>query len=365
MSKKKGRDLLVWLDDAQNHLQRGLTRDSLRRLGEIYPEAIIAVTIHGGDLDVLSNVDPPLHEVLRRPFDDLVLSSTLGQMELASAKTLYPALADDRDLARLPELFAAVNRLIDRYRSHSQDEPYGTAVARAVVDWQRAGMPPGSIDTETLRTLSALVLNEVAPNRALGEAEFEAGLDWSTKEVSAFAALVRREPAIPSQVQRYRGFDAVVSWAQANQPPLEPTTWVFVVTHANHSDQLSVGIAAYEDKQLEIARDAWERAARGLEPSLAATATLLVGMILGELGRTDEEIAVYDDVVARYGDDPEPALREQTARALFNKGVTLGQLNRSDEEIVVYDDVVARYGDDPDPALASRRPGRSSTRPSD
>ena len=74
-------------------------------------------------------------------------------------------------------------------------------------------------------------------------------------------------------------------------------------------------------------------------------------MILGELGRTDEEIVVYDDVVARYGDNSEPALREQTARALFNKAVTLGQLNRSDEEIEVYEDVVARYGDDPEPAL--------------
>jgi len=34
------------------------------------------------------------------------------------------------------------------------------------------------------------------------------------------------------------------------------------------------------------------------------------------LGRSDEEIDVYDDVLARYGDAPEAALREAVARAL-------------------------------------------------
>ena len=31
------------------------------------------------------------------------------------------------------------------------------------------------------------------------------------------------------------------------------------------------------------------------------------------LGRSDEEIAVYDGVVARFGDDTEPAVRERVA----------------------------------------------------
>ena len=40
---------------------------------------------------------------------------------------------------------------------------------------------------------------------------------------------------------------------------------------------------------------------------------------------------------------PNSTLRELVAKALFNKGVTLGQLGRREEEIVVYDDVVARF----------------------
>jgi TolA-binding protein len=51
------------------------------------------------------------------------------------------------------------------------------------------------------------------------------------------------------------------------------------------------------------------------------------------------------------GRSSEPALREQVAGALYNKGVTLGQLDRSEEAIAVYDQVVTRFGADPEPAL--------------
>jgi TolA-binding protein len=37
--------------------------------------------------------------------------------------------------------------------------------------------------------------------------------------------------------------------------------------------------------------------------------------------------------------------------ALFNKGVTLGQLERSEEAVGVYDEVLARFGDATEAAL--------------
>lgn len=74
VSDGKGRDLVVWIDDAQNHLQRGLTRDNLRRLEERYPEVAVAMTIHGYVLDGIQDV--PLHALLRQPFDDLLLTAT-------------------------------------------------------------------------------------------------------------------------------------------------------------------------------------------------------------------------------------------------------------------------------------------------
>jgi len=68
------------------------------------------------------------------------------------------------------------------------------------------------------------------------------------------------------------------------------------------------------------------------------------GITLGALDRSAEEIAVYDDLLARFGTATELPLREAVANALFNKGVTLGALDRSAEEIAVYDDVLARFG---------------------
>jgi hypothetical protein len=52
---------------------------------------------------------------------------------------------------------------------------------------------------------------------------------------------------------------------------------------------------------------------------------------LGELGRSEEVIAVYDDVVQRFGTASELQLREQVAGALFAKGAWLGELGRDEE----------------------------------
>jgi tetratricopeptide (TPR) repeat protein len=67
------------------------------------------------------------------------------------------------------------------------------------------------------------------------------------------------------------------------------------------------------------------------------------------LNRSEEAIAVYDDVVHRFGDATEPVIREQVAGALFNKGVGLGALNRSKEAIMVYDEVLRRFGEATEP----------------
>ena len=86
------------------------------------------------------------------------------------------------------------------------------------------------------------------------------------------------------------------------------------------------------------------------------------GVRLGALNRSDEEIRVYDELIARYQDRPEPQIAEQVARAMFNKGVRLGALNRSDEEIRVYDELIARYQDQPEPQIAEQWQGLCTTK---
>jgi hypothetical protein len=49
------------------------------------------------------------------------------------------------------------------------------------------------------------------------------------------------------------------------------------------------------------------------------------GVALGELGKSEGAISVYDEVERRYGQDALPGMREQVASALIKKGVALGK----------------------------------------
>ncbi|MGA8364088.1 MAG: hypothetical protein WB709_06175 [Solirubrobacteraceae bacterium] len=93
LSAVRGRDLVFWIDDAHNHLDRGLTRGNLHRLVERYPEAIIAVTIHSARLDAIKDFDRELHRLMRQPFDELLLEARLDRTELQRAKQRYPGVA--------------------------------------------------------------------------------------------------------------------------------------------------------------------------------------------------------------------------------------------------------------------------------
>ncbi len=99
-------------------------------------------------------------------------------------------------------------------------------------------------------------------------------------------------------------------------------------------------IAVYD----EVIRRFGDAAETGLREQVAK-ALFNKGVRLGALDRSEEEIAVYGEVVRRFGEAAETELREQVAWALYNKGVTLGALSRSEEEIAAYDEVVRRFGE--------------------
>ena len=353
VSRSRGRDLVIWVDDAHTHLRRGLTRDTLRRLTGLYPAVVIAMTIHAHELDGLRDIDPPLHALLRRPFGDLLLNSELSLSELANARSAYPMLADDPDLSRLAELLAAVNLLTDRYQSHRADQPAGVAVARAAIDWQRAGMPPGSIDEPVLRDLTRLALAGIAPNLDMTDRAFKLGLDWASDEVAAFAALVRREPPGGGQACRFRAFDGVVSWARHHTAPVDSHTWEFVLARARDSDLLNVGIAAGNAQQWETAIRAFHECVfMAAESLLTAKALLLKGGALAERRRYREAIFAYEQVIDRFGAAEDPEIARRVAMALVHKGIVLYTTGRADDAIAAYDQVADWFGTTRDPALA-------------
>ncbi len=64
-------------------------------------------------------------------------------------------------------------------------------------------------------------------------------------------------------------------------------------------------------------------------------------------GRSEEEIAVYEELAARYGAREESAIAEQVAKALVNKGVSLGALDRIEVLAIIVPLSVLGYGSSP------------------
>jgi tetratricopeptide (TPR) repeat protein len=113
---------------------------------------------------------------------------------------------------------------------------------------------------------------------------------------------------------------------------------------------------AYAKGNFALAAEYWLQAARGGKARAAQVAQSLHNAChaLYQLKRNTEAIAVCDDLVSRYGNDPEVTLREVVAGALVIKGITLGQAKRSEEAIAIFDDVESRYGNAPEVALRGR-----------
>ncbi|MBI4718190.1 MAG: hypothetical protein HY763_10325 [Planctomycetes bacterium] len=113
---------------------------------------------------------------------------------------------------------------------------------------------------------------------------------------------------------------------------------------------LHLGLAVYDD----VVRRFGDRPESGIA-ELVAKGLVKKGAALGALDRFEEELGVYDEVVRRFEDRPESGIAGTVAVALFNKGVRLeAPLDRFDEALGVYDEVVRRFGDRPESGIAER-----------
>ncbi|CAE6703844.1 tetratricopeptide repeat protein [Candidatus Nitrotoga fabula] len=107
-----------------------------------------------------------------------------------------------------------------------------------------------------------------------------------------------------------------------------------------------LGIQAFESAKYEVALTQFIRAEKvSSEPIQLSKALVNKGAALAQMGRNEEAIAAYDEVVHRFGEATEEPLREQVATALMNKGKTLGKMGRDEEAIAVYDKVVRHFGE--------------------
>ena len=115
------------------------------------------------------------------------------------------------------------------------------------------------------------------------------------------------------------------------------------------------GVDSYVLGDFESSLVFFREAAKSREATEAegARALLNSGIALGALNRSEEALAVYDEVERRFGNAAELALREQVARALVNRGVTVRGLGRTEEATTILQNLLAAYRPEESPMIAT------------
>ena len=76
-----------------------------------------------------------------------------------------------------------------------------------------------------------------------------------------------------------------------------------------------------------------------------AIATFNLGVMYRSIGKPQEAVNAYRDVLRRCGDTTDEFIHKQVAMAMNNQASTLVDMGRAAESIAVYDDVLRRFGD--------------------
>jgi tetratricopeptide (TPR) repeat protein len=344
---------IIWIDDVHDHFGYGLdetvlTRDLLGR----YPGVIVAMTVHTHRLTQIERAegappvveDPKLIDHLREASARYDLADRWTDDELDLARAAYPGLEErvehPGDFKTLARWFGGVKHLQERYGGLASraGNKRGIAVAKAAIDWRRAGMPAG-ITTEQLRGLARIELRALDPNVHFSEETFHEGLDWATAKGDSKAhprwegiALVRPMPE--TDPVRWRDFDAITAWAPTDQGgpdgPLSDDCWEYLLQHVSRHTAMRVGLAADRADKPSFAERAFGVGANSGD----AHAMVSLGLLFRKHSRTEEAEAAYRDAIATGHPDWAP-------RAMFNLGVLFDDGGRTKEAEAAYRDAIA------------------------
>jgi len=342
---------VLWLDDLEPFLNQGVTFQMLREWHASAPASVVAATYGGKGSDLVAgtgsgSLATTAGEVLQHACEIRVPPTTSGELD-SMPQQLPIAVLKSIDQHGLAAYLVAAPELERKLSTevHAIGEPRcpeGVAVVYAAIDWARCGRTD-PIPDATLRDLWPTYL---APGTRATDAGFDVGLEWALRPVAGTIALIQH-------VASYLAFDYIVRFV--DDLPSTPTpldvAWASALDDGSDAQALTVGVSAHQQAHLDYALVAFKTASKSSTNELAAIGTFNLAVTLGELGRQDEELVVYSDLLERFGDAPELVLREQVARTLVNKGIALGSLGRQDEELVVYSDLLERFGDAPELVL--------------
>ena len=357
-------DTVVWLDDLDKYLGRGLDLASVGRvLGEERTVVVVA-TMRAAQLQARqSGLADPAWDFLTNAeqVNEVHLDAFLSDTERRDAATMFSDQALLRALDEgvgLGEWLVAGPELMKRL---NRERGPKRAFVDLVVAWNRTGLDQPLAEEDAQRfwndTLDSGRETRSGETRAQERARlFDEASKWACER---FIDPDYDQALVISVDAGYLAHDYVVDQIMRSpQPTAVPDAlWDHALQIASdcppdsQPERLwSVGIAAYNEAAFRHALNAMEPLAQKDVPA----ALLNTGAVLGRLGRADEAIRVFDEVAARYGDAPEPTRRELVAMALVNEAVMLGRRGRAEDAIAVYDEVEARFGDAAESALRER-----------
>lgn len=321
---------VLWLDDAHEHLERGLTLGNLRSLRQWCPGIVVVATLHSDKLAVIRQADRALGRLLESAQVRGMLRHELSAPEIDRARQAYPTLATEAELARLPAWFKGVDLLRGRYEEARASNRHGAAVTRAAIDWRRAGMPP-AVPRRELRALASIELEQMAPHQRLTDESFAAALEWATAETTPGVSLLR--PMLAGPVQ-FRADDVITGWASKFDGPVSPACWAYVVKRVHSDTGLRVGYQAYLANLPQVSEPAWKRVASSRNRETAPRAQLHLGDLYHELGRPGDAEDAYKSAIASGHPEAGP-------RAQLHLGELFAGLGRVDDAAVAYRAAIA------------------------
>jgi tetratricopeptide (TPR) repeat protein len=316
--------LIVWLDDLERFASvdaAGLHEGIFRNLQCDRPVALLAtVGGRGAPRRAGELIDPV--EQLRGLAACIDVPVRLTADELASAEAAYMrGIVREIEQMGLGRRMVAMHEIRDRLtRSHERCRE-GIAVARAAIDWRRAGAQR-ALSAEELASLYVHYLPEdLDPD----DETFAAGLRWARESLPNTAIALLRRAA--DGRGGYEPYDLAVEVASREWPAVDEPAIGRIVSLAEPRDCFAMAGVAFDAENAALALELLSRAERSEDHGLAATSAFNTGVLLA---RGEDQAGA------------EAAYRRADAAGGMRGAYNLGQLLRHRGELAEAEAVYSR-----------------------
>ncbi len=165
--------------------------------------------------------------------------------------------------------------------------------------------------------------------------------DKSVGEIQAAAAAVReaQEAALKEQLTPEQQQVLTGAGQKAKDKPESQYDW---------DDWDDRAFAALAEHDTQEAIRCWEKIIQmtAVPAEEKSRAMFNKGVALGQQSQPEAALAVYGELIQRFGNDTTEDIRERVAAAMLNKGITLGQQSQPEAALAVYGELIQRFGND-------------------